>query len=321
MFFGIPMILHLLTKKKHNMKYLKLILIVTFGFICTTSCAPDDNVFINATDTLEPGLVVRTLSFTGSSFDFFNLPESVVEVDFEIQAPEGDVVTEVQIFLDFQDNTFFDSEFNTNGTTGVDEILIQTIPASELTEGRFGFPSGGFSYTYQELLDALGLENNLDTVFNSDQFVVRISVELADGRSFTNLGTNSPSLEDGFFLSPFRYFPTIICPVVVTGDITIDFEDSFGDGWNGAAIIVTNDGEESSYTLDDGGTGSVTFTLPEGSQNQSFVFSGGSFDEEVGYTITRVSDGRELASFSPNPPDGPPNGAISLDTGLNPCIR
>ena len=302
------------------MKYLKLIFVVTFAFICTISCAPDDNVFINATDSLEAGLVVRTLSLEGTTFDFFNVPGSQLDVEFEIQAPEGDVVNEVLIFADFQDNTFFDSEFNTNGTTAVDETLLQTIPASELTSGRFGFPTGSFSFSYQELLDALGLQNDLDTVFNSDQIVVRLSVELADGRSLTNLGTNSPSLEDGFFLSPFRYFSTISCPIVITGDITIDFEDTFGDGWNGAEIIVTSDGEVSSFTLDDGASGSVTFTIPEGVSEQTIVFSGGSFDEEVGYVITRVSDGRELASFTPSA-DGPPNGVITLDTGTNPCIR
>ncbi|MGB3152891.1 MAG: hypothetical protein WBB27_19705 [Maribacter sp.] len=302
------------------MKYIKLILIVTLGFVCTISCAPDDNVALELENGTVPGIVVRTLSLTGTTFNFFNVPESVLAVDFEIQAPEGDVVSEVQIFVDFQDNTFFDSEFNTNGTTAVDETLIQTIGASELTSGRFGYPTGSFSFGYQELLDAAGIQNNLDDVYNSDQIVVRLEVVMEDGRSFTNLGTNSPSLEDGFFLSPFRYFSTISCPVVVIGDYTIDFEDTFGDGWNGAAIVVVSDGEESSFTLNDGGAGSATFTVPEGVENQTISFSGGSFDEEVGYTITRVSDGRVLASFSPSA-DGPPNGVITLDTGLNPCIR
>jgi len=303
------------------MKYLKLIVIVTFGFFCAISCTPDENVYIDATETLEPGIVVRTLNLEGTTFNFFNVPESTLSVDFEIQGKEGDEVAEVQVYVDFQDNTFFDSEFNTNGTTAPGEALIQTISASELTVGRFDFPTASISYSYQELLDALGLQNDLDTVFNSDQFVVRLAVVMTDGRIFTNTGNNSPSLEDGFFLSPFRYFPTIVCPTLVLGDITIDFEDSFGDGWNGASIDVVNDGESTSYTLDNGGSGSVTFTVPPGTENQTISFSGGSFDDEVGYTITRVSDGRELASFAVSPPDGPPNGVISLDTGENPCVR
>ncbi len=303
------------------MKYLKLILIVTLGFICSISCSPDDgNVFIDTTDAVAPGIVVRTLSLTGTSFDFFDVPGGALDVDFEIQAPAGDQVAEVRILGDFQDNTFFDTEFNTNGTTAVDETLLQTITGAQLTPGRFDFPSGGFTFTYQELLDALGLQNDLDTVFNTDQFVVRVEVEMTDGRVFSNDGTNSPSLEDGFFTSPFRYFSTIVCPIVVTGDVLIEFEDTFGDGWNGAEIIVTNDGESESFTLDAGSAGSVTVTLPDGVQNQSFVFSGGAFDNEVGYVITRVSDGRVLASFSPSA-DGPPNGSINLDTGTNPCIR
>jgi hypothetical protein len=303
------------------MKYIKLILIVTLGFICTMSCEPEDNVALDIVNGSTPGVIVRTLNLTGTTFNFFNVPESVLAVDFEIQAPEGDLVSEVQIFVDFQDNTFFDTEFNTNGTTDVQETLIQTIANAELTTGRFGYPTGSFSFGYQELLDAAGIQNNLDDVFNSDQLVVRLEVVMADGRSFTNPGTNSPSLEDGFFLSPYRYFSTISCPIVVTGDITIDFEDTFGDGWNGAAIVVTNDGEAASFTLEDGASTSVTVALPNGGvQDQSIAFSGGSFDNEVGYVITRVADGRVLASFSPSA-DGPPNGGITLDTGTNPCVR
>jgi|GEM_PF-3463476 len=303
------------------MKYLNLILIVTLGFVCSISCSPDDgNVFIDTTDSVAPGIVLRTLSLTGTSFDFFDVPGGELAVDFEIQTPDGDVVREVRIFLDFQDNTFFDSEFNTNGTTAVDETLIQTISAAELTSGRFGFPTGAFSFSYQDLLDFLGLQNNLDTIFNTDQFVIRCEVELEDGRVFSNDGTNSPSLEDGFFTSPFRYFSTISCPIVVTGDITIEFQDTFGDGWNGAEITVTNDGESETFTLDDGFGETITVTLPDGVQNQSLTFSGGAFDEEVGYVITRVSDGRVLASFSASA-DGPPNGGINLDTGTNPCVR
>lgn len=302
------------------MKYLKLISIFTLGFVLTTSCEPDGNVFIDANDTLEAGLVVRTLSQTGTTFDFFNVPGGLLNVEFEIQTVSGNEVAEVRIFGDFQDNTFFDSEFNTNGTTAVSEVLLQTITAAELTSGRFGFPTGSFSYSYQQLLDALGLQNDLDTVFNSDQFVVRVEVEQTDGRVFSNDGTNSPSLDAGFFISPFRYFPTIVCPIVVTGDITIAFEDTFGDGWNGASIDVTSDGEVLSFTLDAGSSGSVTFTIPAGISTQSITFSGGSFDNEVGYVITRVSDGRVLASFSPAT-DGPPDGPITLDTGTNPCVR
>jgi len=303
------------------MKYINLILIVTFGFFCAVSCAPEDNVYIEATDTLETGIVVRTLTLEGTTFNFFDVPASGINVDFEIQAAAGEEVSQVEIFAGFQDNTFFDSEFNTNGTTAPAEALLRTIPASELTPGRFDFPTGSFSYGYQDLLDALGLQNDLDTVYNSDQFIVRLAVTMADGRVFTNTGNNSPSLEDGFFLSPFRYFPTIVCPVLVLGDITIDFEDSYGDGWNGASIIVTNDGVATPYTLEGGATGSQTITIPPGTENQTIEFSGGAWDEEIGYSITRVSDGRVLANFAINPPDGPPNGVIALDTGTNPCVR
>ena len=303
------------------MRYLNLILIVALGVFGAISCSPDQNVFIDTTDNLQTGIVVRTLELEGTTFNFFNVAEGLLEVDFEIQPAEGETVAEVQIYADFQDNTFFDTEFNTNGTTAPDEVLLQTITAADLTVGRIGFPSGSFSYSYQQLLDALGLQNDLDTIFDSDQFIVRIAVVMDDGRVFSNSGNNSPSLEDGFFTSPFRYFPTVVCPTLVLGDITIEFEDTEGDGWDGAEIIVTNNGEATSYTLDDGGAGSVTFTIPPGTDDQTFVFSGGGSDDEVGYTIIRESDGRELANFAPNPPDGPPNGAIELNTGENPCVR
>jgi len=68
------------------MKYLNLILIVTLGFVCSISCSPDDgNVFIDTTDSVAPGIVLRTLSLTGTSFDFFDVPGGELAVDFEIR--------------------------------------------------------------------------------------------------------------------------------------------------------------------------------------------------------------------------------------------
>ncbi|MDF9799434.1 hypothetical protein OKW21_004697 [Catalinimonas alkaloidigena] len=91
-------------------------------------------------------------------------------------------------------------------------------------------------------------------------------------------------------------------------DYTITFNDSYGDGWNGAAISVIVDGEATEYTLADGSTGTEVVTVPEGTTSLSFEFISGDYDSEVSYSIV-TEKGNSIAAGGPSPSVG----AITLD--------
>lgn len=85
-----------------------------------------------------------------------------------------------------------------------------------------------------------------------------------------------------------------------SGTWTIDMQDSFGDGWNGAEVIVDVDGVETVIGLPTGSSGSETFEVPQGSQVLSIKFSSGEWDDEVTFQVTAPS-GDEILDAGPSP--------------------
>ncbi|MBR0170684.1 MAG: fibronectin type III domain-containing protein [Bacteroidales bacterium] len=68
-------------------------------------------------------------------------------------------------------------------------------------------------------------------------------------------------------------------------DLVINMNDSYGDGWNGNAIIgYVNGAETFSATLDDDETGSFTYSLCE-SDNVVLIWSEGSYPDEASFEV------------------------------------
>ena len=92
------------------------------------------------------------------------------------------------------------------------------------------------------------------------------------------------------------------------GNYTLNGQDSWGDGWNGATVTITIDGEVAEvFGFTSGTDASTSFTL-DGTQSLGLSFSGGAWDSEVTYQLeyedpngnaqTALSDGT-------SPADGP----------------
>lgn len=86
------------------------------------------------------------------------------------------------------------------------------------------------------------------------------------------------------------------------GDYVIEMQDSYGDGWNGAAIEATVNGVTTSYTIDAGSSNSATIAVPDGG-TLSFAFVSGDWDTEVTYQIIDPA-GNIMASAGPSPAVG-----------------
>ena len=71
--------------------------------------------------------------------------------------------------------------------------------------------------------------------------------------------------------------------------VTINAHDSYGDGWNGCNITVTqNDTVLTTYTLESGNDGSTTFIVPAGN-DAVFVWNTGSYANEASFSIVNNS--------------------------------
>ncbi len=256
---------------------------IMIGF--SFSCKEPENTIYDVLDDFSTGAILRTIRVNSNEVNTFDR-STFLEIEIEAQDEEnGGLVDRVEVYLDFEDNT------EENDTTKKAEMLFKTIPASEFTEGEFGFPRTTVRVTFQEAIESLNL---LDSEFiagdaiGGDAIEVRLALFLNDGRSFS-LDQRTGSLQGSFFNSPYQYKSTIKCiplqPVAGTYKIEMIDLSKFGDGWNGAKIELTIDGNTSEFTLEDGRSGEAEFIVPEGTSNLNLEFkkgaNNGDKDDEI----------------------------------------
>jgi len=177
------------------------------GLLIYASCTTDKPVNI-LLDTVERGAVLRTVQVISPAFDLFDL-SSTWEVELEEQdAQNGALFQEIKLYVGFVDNT------PDNGTTTANEVFVKSIPASEFSSGPFGLPRGNISLSFQQALDALGLESS--DVSGSDQVIIRLELLLTDGRVFSN-NAGGTVTGGSFYRSPFQYSATLVCPSNLEG--------------------------------------------------------------------------------------------------------
>lgn len=83
---------------------------------------------------------------------------------------------------------------------------------------------------------------------------------------------------------PFT-FSTLACAIANQCDYVIDFTDTYGDGWNGAALNIMQNGVSmGQFTLAAGSAGTQTISLCDASAID-VVFVSGSYDEECGFVL------------------------------------
>lgn len=278
---------------KINNKILGAILGVSTLLI--SSCDDGDKVIDTVFDETTRGAILRTIEADGI-FDRFDTSTTYGFTFEEQDYEDGDLLEKVDLYISFEDNT------EANGDSTVDEILIETFLPADFTVGEFGLPRASYETTLANALSQLGLvEGDFD---GGDAIQFRLILTLTDGRTFTN-DDSTGTITGSFFNAPYFYAPIIKCipPAPVAGEYTIEMEDSYGDGWNGASIDVVIDGVETSYTLDSGAAGSQTFTVPEGTAEFTLAFSSGDWDGEITYEI--IAPTGELAlSDGPTPAVG-----------------
>lgn len=80
---------------------------------------------------------------------------------------------------------------------------------------------------------------------------------------------------------------------------TLDMQDAFGDGWNGASVTFTFEGTVlGTYTIS-GASGSETIAVPDGG-DVTVSFASGDWDSEVTYQV-KDPTGTVVFSDGPNP--------------------
>ena len=110
----------------------------------------------------------------------------------------------------------------------------------------------------------------------------------------------------------YWYAETTVVDPAGPQPVTLTSTDSYGDGWNGNVLTITNSDtgvEAASYTLADG-YGETVQISPDNDANYSWSLGGGSYIGEVGVTAVDAG-GNTLISISEG---SPTSGAFTLGT-------
>jgi len=276
----------------------KIYSLLTICVILSTalSCEDEDK------DRLEGGLitggaVLRTLASSTPPINSGNPNDSNMSAKVEFDDfLDDDTLESVDVFLEFIDATPVNNEVLTFA-----EVQLGNIPASEFTT-EDGSLVTTVSTNIGDALGILGVDQSV--LYGGDVFLLRLSLNTTDGQIYTSTNVGTKIQTSSAFKSPFRYSATVACPPPpsLNGDWTIDLQDSYGDGWNGASITVSSAGVATDYTIS-ASEGSFTVSAPPLALF-TFTFNGGDWDSEVTYQITDPN-GKVQANHGPTPTIGP----------------
>lgn len=243
------------------------------------------------------GAALRTITESGS-YRFFDPGNSLWSATLETHDHESGGLTEsVEWYV-------------SNG--GNNEVLARTVSRSEMYDGPVGLPRMDISMS---LVEAGGLVGGYQ---GGNTIIHRMVLKLTDGRTFSTESV-SGSLTQSYFKSPFQYRKTITCfmdagiVTAVPGLYTVNMTDSWGDGWNGASVVMTLDGVDYSTSFATGSADTKVFEVPAGSATMGFKFVAGAWDSEVDFNIVYSKlDGSNSQMALPNVGASPPTGYYAL---------
>lgn len=198
------------TMKTNNNKIAVLGLALATLFACET----DDKIVDEILAEVGTGAVIRTIDEDNdlvyndvtTSFDAGSAYTLVLE---EQDEEEGALLESVEIFVNFDDNSFETAGDADDMTTS--EVSLQVLQASDFSTGDRGLPQVTVSYTSAELVSATGIDESM--IIGKDRFEFRLVLSLTNGETFTNSDVGGPVSGGAFFSAPFEYFPVIECSI------------------------------------------------------------------------------------------------------------
>jgi hypothetical protein len=290
------------------MKNIFKIFLATLLVFSFNSCEDADTVVNKVVEGTQAGAVLRTINVISAT-----LNSSIATTSFSVEIEEQDeengaLLESVDVYVSIRDLT------PDNGSTEA-EALVKTIPASEFSTGPVGLPRATISATFGEAEAAMGLDATKHAP--GDLFIFELRLNLTDGRTF---GAKDAAgiITGGYWASPYKYNTLLLCSPKA-GDYSIRMVDNYGDGWQGSNVTVTMDGVDtvlaipSYWDADPATRGDVgdtqwidvteTVTIPSGTLEATWAFTGGSYPSEVEFEIF-APDGTSFGYFGPTPSPG-----------------
>lgn len=305
-----------------------MVMIATLGLI--TACKDESLQIVPDWGTAVHGFAKRT----STNGDFlYNDPNVDVDIDLKWISIDSKLqVTKMEVYALF-DEAYIDVDGNPKVAShgGSEGKLLKSYEGSAVPANRTAV---NFSVTQNALYELyktakFDYGNGEVDVFNNpdkpqrnatqhfmwdDAITIRWEYTTDDGRVFSAW---APSVCTEFPGANCEVGISVVCASTIAnpgangGLYVINMTDTYGDGWNDAAIRVKVDGVATDYTLDDGSAGVTNVQVPPTAVTIAFEFVSGDWDSEVIFTI-KSPKGNTIAKGGPSPAAGP----IKLDLCL-----
>ena len=199
-----------------------------FGFVALTmiACAGDEELPFVEFDGLGYGAYPRLIDGIngqyGTAFNFFDVPNS--SIDFTVE------------FFDENNGQNVQSYSWTVAYAGGTPADLGTI--TQFGTSPAGLPSATVDFTFQEVLDALGL--TIDDVTGGESFIFEGTLRKSDGSEFTSANTSGNIQSTaGTFRGMFQIVCPIICPSELAGTYPAVTDGwCAGDTWTGMVKVI-----------------------------------------------------------------------------------
>jgi len=190
-----------------KMKKINLILFSIVLLLVGTSCEKD-RTFVEFQD-LEYGAYARLLSQDGILFEDDPSSSITTEVEF-YDINEGKDVASYSWAVSYIDKI-------NDGADNAGPADLMTITASEFGTSTSGLPNAIFSFSVQQMLDALGI--TLADIQGGSSFRLDATITMNDGRTFTAANTGNNIVSSAAFQALFSFDADLLCPSSLGGDI------------------------------------------------------------------------------------------------------
>lgn len=168
---------------------------------CTDSELPIDELY-DGVDL--NGAFIRTLENPLQLVNVSDPEKNFIAATIEVQEGQGttNTFTEVRIYIStFNDQDQLEPTLDADGNP-IGETLLSTLPAADfILSEQNRLPSNAFSIPTQTVIDL-----NPTAAFTLPTFIfVRLELELADGRIFTNTNVGPTVATGNYFTAPMAY--------------------------------------------------------------------------------------------------------------------
>ena len=176
-------------------------------------------------------------------------------------------------------------------------VASDTVPLTTITS----FPSP-ISIPYTDIANNLGI--GTDEISGGDFIRFLGKSTGLDGSTYTfdNFSTSITGQQEQ--RQAYNFIVLVKCSPItdatLPGKWSIDMQDLYGDGWDGAYVTFEIDGVSTDYSFSSGSTATFEVDVPQNTAELVISYTSGAFEEEHVYTI-QTPDGDVRGPFGPNP--------------------